>query len=199
MDFADVVRRRRMTRNYLDKAVPRELIERVVGIARKGPSAGFTQGQYFVVVTSRETRHALAQLADEERYAASGLPRWISAAPVHVVVCTSEADYHARYREPDKLQDDGTEIDWPIPYWWVDAGAAMMLLLLAAVDHGLGAGFFGVHRFEGINEVLGLPPDINPIGVVTMGYAAEDQPLGSARRGWKPFEDVVRWEGWSRS
>jgi len=58
---------------------------------------------------------------------------------VHVLVCTREDDYHDRYRQPDKLED-GQEIDWPVPFWFVDAGAALMLLLLAAIDEGLAAG-----------------------------------------------------------
>ena len=185
-----------MIRNYLDKPVDRASIERIVSLGRRGPSAGFAQGQYLVVVTDATVRREIARLADEDAYAAAGHPRWISTAPVHIVVCTSEDDYHARYREPDKLNADGTEIDWPVPYWYVDAGAVMMTLLLAAVDEGLGAGFFGVHRLDGIRALLGIPEGKVAIGVVTVGHPAGDQPSGSASRGWKPLEEIVRWERW---
>jgi nitroreductase len=114
---------------------------------------------------------------------------------VHIVVCTSEEDYHARYNEPDKLED-GAEIDWPVPYWHVDAGASMMLLLLAAVDEGLGAGFFGVRRLSGLKELLGIPPNVTPVGVVTVGHPAGKQPKGSASRGRKDRSDQIRWERW---
>ena len=136
------------------------------------------------------------ELAEEEHYVSLGFPPWISKAPVHVVVCTREDDYHDRYREPDKIVDDGSEIEWPVPYWYVDAGASLMLLLLGAVDEGLGAGFFGVHRLPGLQELLGLPRDVTPVGIVTLGYAALDQPQGSARRGRKPLAHAVRWERW---
>ena len=117
MEFSNLIRSRRMTRNYLDRPVDPGVIERIVAVARKNPSAGFTQGQYLVIVTEEATRKRIAKLADEDEYVATGFPPWISTAPVHIVVCTSERDYHMRYQESDKLQPDGTEIDWPVPYW----------------------------------------------------------------------------------
>jgi len=185
-----------MVRNYDPAPIERAVVERIVEAARRAPSAGFTQGQSFLVVTDREIRARIAELAGEEDYVASGFDPWLSGAPVHVVVCVSEAAYHSRYREPDKVDDSGREIDWPVPYWWVDAGASMMLLLLAAVDEGLGAGFFGFHRLEGIEELLGLPPDVTPIGVVTLGRPAPDRPSGSLRRGRKPVPEQIHWERW---
>lgn len=196
MDFKEVLGGRRMVRNYDPAPVERSVIERVVEAARRAPSAGFTQGQSFVVVTEAEIRQRIAELAGEEGYVASGFDPWLSRAPVHVVVCVSEAAYHSRYQEPDKVDEEGNEIDWPVPYWWVDAGASMMLLLLAAVDEGLGAGFFGFHRLEGLDELLGLPPDVQPIGVVTLGRPAPDRRSASLERGRKPVSEQIHWEHW---
>ena len=92
-----------------------EVIDRIVGVVRRAPSAGFSQGHRLVVVTEPETRRELARLAGEEEYVAMGLPPWISIAPVHVVVGVREASYHERYTKPDKLQDGGVEITWPAP------------------------------------------------------------------------------------
>jgi nitroreductase len=198
MDLADILRRRKMVRNYTDEAVPREVVERIVARGRKAPSGGFSQGLRLVVVTDAATRRAFADLAGEEEYVAMGYEPWISGAPVHVVVATREDDYHDRYREPDKLQDDGTEIDWPVPWWYVDAGKATMLLLLAAIDEGLGAGLFGLDPAgnDGLRDLLGMPTDVAVVGVVTIGLAAPDSRSGSRKRGWKPLEEVVRWERW---
>lgn len=69
-----------------------------------------------------------------------------------------------------------------------------MLLLLAAVDEGLGAGLVGLHRTEELRELLGIPRDVRPVGVITIGHAAPKTRKGSAKRGWKPLEEVVRWE-----
>ena len=196
MEFKDVVARRRMVRNFRAEPVDPAAIERIVEAARRGPSAGFTQGQYFVVVTDDEARQKLAEVADEEAYVAKGMDPWISSAPVHIAVCTSEADYRKRYSEPDKSDPDGSDHEWPVPYWWVDAGAALMLLLLAAVDEGLAAGFFGVHRLEGLSAALGVPEDVTPIGVVTLGYPAPDRRSSSLQRGWKPLGEVVHDQRW---
>jgi len=198
VEFHEVVRKRRMVRNYTPAPVDPEAITRIIDNARRSPSAGFSQGQYFVVVTDDDSRRAIAELADEPAYVAAGLDPWISSAPVHVVVCTSEGDYHRRYNEPDKLQPDGSEIEWPVPYWWVDAGAATMTLLLATVDEGLAAGFFGVHRLDGLAELIGLPPEVLPIGVVTIGHPAPDRRSGSLARGWKPLETIAYEGRWGR-
>lgn len=196
MEFQDVVRRRRMVRNYTDRAVEPAVIDRIAAAARRAPSAGFSQGQYLIVVTSAETRRKIADLSGEAQYVANGFDPWISRAPVHIVVCTSEADYHRRYQEPDKTNDRGNEIDWPVPYWWVDAGATLMALLLAVVDEGLAAGFLGVHSIPGLRGLLAVPDEVMPIGVVTIGHPAPDRRSSSLRRGWKPAEEVVHFEQW---
>lgn len=198
MDFTDVVRKRRMVRNYTSNPVSADSIERIVTAARRAPSAGFSQGQRFIVVTDDEMRRAIAEAADEPDYVANGFDPWISSAPVHVVVCVREDDYHERYRENDKLVG-GDEIEWPVPYWWVDAGAALMLVLLAAVDEGLAAGFVGFHALPEIKEVLGIPDDVTPIGVVTIGHPAPDRRSGSLKRGRKPVEQTVFHDRWAQT
>lgn len=196
MDFADLLRRRKAVRNYLPEAVPRETLERIVARGRKIPSAGHSQGLRLVVVTSEDTRRAVADLAGEPAYVGMGLEPWISRAPAHIVVCVREEDYHERYRETDKLTGDGTEMVWPVPYWYVDAGKAVMLLWLAALDEGLAAGVFGIHRWDELRDLLGIPADVTPIAILTLGQAAPETVQGSAKRGWKPLDAVVHWERW---
>jgi len=204
MDFAEVMRRRKMVRNYTDEPVPREVVERIVDRGRRAPSGGFSQGTRFVVVTDQATRARIAELADEAGYiVASGLEPWISRAPVHVVVAMREDDYHDRYTEPDKLEvTGGEEVEWRVPWWWVDAGKAIMLLLLAAVDEGLGAGLFGLVGDENdrLLELLELPTDLEIVGGVTVGHPApepmEERRKESIRRRRRPLDEVVRWERW---
>lgn len=163
MELEAVVRRRRMVRNFTDEPVDPAVVARILDLARHAPSAGFTQGQAFVVVTNPATRKAVADLCGEASYVAGGFDPWISRAPVLVVPCTSEAAYHRRYQEPDKLQGDGSEIAWPVPYWHMDIGCAVMVLLLAVVDAGLAAGFAGCWDLDVLRALLGIPAEVTPI------------------------------------
>ena len=195
-DFYDVVRRRRMVRNYTDAPVDPEAVERILAAGRKAPSAGFSQGQALVVVTEAPGRAEIARLAGEPEYVAMGMDPWISRAPVHVIVCVSKQVYFDRYAEPDKKGEENTDEDWPVPYWWVDAGATMMLLLLAVVAEGLAAGFLGSHRMPELQAAFSIPDHMEPIGIVTIGHPAPDRRSRSLDRGWKAEEDVIHRERW---
>ena len=100
MDFADLVRRRRMVRHFSPEPVDGAAIDRMLDLARRAPSAGYTQGQSFVVVTDAGTRAAIASLCGEEHYVAGGFQPFVSGAAVLVGACTSDAAYHRRYLEP---------------------------------------------------------------------------------------------------
>jgi nitroreductase len=197
MEFAEVVRRRRMVRRYAPDPIPDQQLRRIIETARRAPSAGFTQGQSFVVVTDAGLRRAMADLAGEQAYVAKGFDPWLSAAPALIVVCTSEQAYRDRYAEADKLGPD-TPLAWPVPYWYVDGGCSLMLLLLAAVDQGLAAGLLTLKSYEGIRRLLSIPEQVQPIGIVSVGKPAADRPSGSLARGWKPSRDVIHWNRWAQ-
>jgi FMN reductase [NAD(P)H] len=192
-----------MVRAYAPEPVPRATIERIVGTIRRAPSAGFSQGQRFVVVTEPAVRREIANAVGEEFYVSQGFAPWISGAAALVVVCTREEDYHARYRRPDKVDESGREIEWPVPYWHVDAGKAAMLVLLAAIDEGLAAGVFGVpvEHMQRFRELLGLPEDLTVVEVITLGWAGDDtQSDALSSRGTRPrrpLAELVRWERWN--
>ncbi len=195
MEFYEAVRRRRMVRNYRHEPVDAAAVARILEAGRKAPSAGFSQGVSFVAVTEPDRRFEIARIAGEDAYVTRGFDPWVSRAPVHVVVCVSEAAYRTRYAEPDKTAP-GESQEWPIPYWWVDAGAAMMAVLLATAAEGLAAGFLGGHGTPELAAYLGLPDDVVPIGIVTIGHPAADRPSGSLARGWKPDDEVIHRERW---
>ena len=190
-----------MVRNYTDEPVDADALARVVDAGVRSPSAGFSQGQRFVVVTNEAQRMAIAVAAGEPEYVAKGFDPWISKAPVHIVICADKNAYLRRYSEPDKTGDDGansTEADWPVPYWWVDAGASMMSILLAAVDENLAAGFLGAHKLDMIHEALAIPDDILIVGIVTIGHPASDRRSGSLTRGWNTRSTVVFTDHWNQ-
>ena len=193
-----------MVRHYTDEPVSREMLERIVGTVRRAPSGGYSQGQRMIVVTDDAVRSRLVELFAE--YDTDEAEPWIRSTQAFVVVCCREDDYHERYNRPDKLEaTGGTELEWPAPYWFVDAGAAMMLILLAAVDERIAAGVFGVtvERMSAFKELLAIPDDVSVVAVVTLGHPAPD-PEWSKRtsRRTQPRrapDEVVHWNRWSSS
>jgi nitroreductase len=185
-----------MVRHFTSEPVPMGTINRILELAQHSPSAGFSQGCAYVVVTDPEVKLKLAKLQGEGEYNAAGFHRWISEAPVAVVACVSEKLYHDRYNEPDKLDEEGKEIEWPTPYWFFDIGASSMVVLLGSVDAGLAAAFSGVFDVQGVKELLGIPDHFHPVGVISIGHGAEDVKSPSLKRGRRPFSDVVHYDRW---
>ena len=196
MQFQDVVRKRRMVRHFTAEPVPDEVVERLVEAAQHAPSAGFSQGISFVAVTDEATRKQVAALAGEEMYVRGGMHPFISEAPVQIVICASEQVYKERYREPDKKAPGEEEMEWPVPYWHTDAGCALMLILLAAVDEGLAGAFVGIWRQRELQDLLGIPSHFEPIGIALIGHPAPDVPSPSLKRGRRPLADVLHKERW---
>jgi nitroreductase len=194
VDFTEILARRRMVRAYRPDPVPRDAIERIVSTVRRAPSAGFSQGQRLLVVTQQATRGAVGDLL--------GAREWVREAPVLIVVGVREDDYHERYRKPDKLVD-GQEIEWPVPYWHFDAGAAAMLILLAAIDEGYTAGLFGVfaEAIAPFKQLLQIPDDVAVTCCITIGKPADDSSWDALTsrltQGRKPVDDLVHWERWA--
>ena len=196
MEFRDVVLKRRMVRNFADKSVVPELIERILDLTRHAPSAGFTQGQSFIIVTDPEKKKEIARTCEEDEYVNRGFAPFISRAPVLLIPCTSEAAYHRRYREADKVNEDGTEINWPVPYWFMDIGCAVMLALLAAIDEVLVSAFAGSKDLDALRVLLDIPAEVTPVGVIALGYRAPDVPSPSLKRGRKADTEYIHREGW---
>jgi nitroreductase len=196
MELKDAILKRRMVRNFSDQPVDPQLIEHIVDLTRHAPSAGFTQGQSFIVVTQPELRKAIADTCEEAEYVKDGFDPFISKAPVLLIPCTSELAYHRRYQEADKVNDDGSEIIWPVPYWYMDIGCAVMIALLAALDEGLVTAFVGSKDLDTLRSLLKIPAEVTPVGVIAVGYRAEDKVSPSLKRGRKADAEYVHYESW---
>lgn len=198
MDFDEVIRRRRMCRNFADRPVDREVVDRVLDRARRAPSAGHTQGWSFLVLEGgEETARFWAAAAEPEWLSAPSLPGVVRATSVVIPWC-SEAAYRERYAEADK-GPGGPAGSWQVPYWTVDVSFATMLLLLGAEAEGLGALFFALRAGvpERLRSQFSVPAAWEPIGAVALGWPAPDRgPAGSARRGRRSFEEVVHRGRW---
>jgi nitroreductase len=209
MEFHEVVARRRMVRHFANEPIDRAVLERIGLTAQRAPSAGFSQGQRILIVTDPERRRVVAENCSEAYYVAHGFGPWISEAPALLIPCVSEAIYRARYQEPDKVADeaayralygtadaDHDDDVWPVPYWWMDIGCTVMLILLAVVDEGLAAGFVSSDDIDRLRHDLGIPEDFVPVGVIPVGRKLPDLRSPSLKRGWVAPSEFLRWEAW---
>jgi nitroreductase len=197
VEFREVLRRRRMVRAYDGRPIDPAALDRILAAAGRAPSAGNTPAVSFVVVRDEAQRIAVAEACGEPAAVARGLPRWVSTAPVLVVPCLREASYHERYAEPDK-RTARSPAEWEVPWWWVDAGQSLMLLLCAAVDEGLAAGLLDIADRPALRDLLALPADVVALGVVTVGHPAPDRRSSSARRRRPPLSAVVHEGRWGQ-
>jgi nitroreductase len=198
LDLADAVRRRRMVRAFRDDPVDPRVVDRLVDLARRAPSAGNSQGMAYLVLEGADTAAYWDVTLPAERRATFGWPGLVDA-PVLLVVLVRPAAWVERYAEPDKAAAGlgGSADAWPVPYWWVDAGMASEHLLLGAVDAGLGACFFGpFDHEEDVLADLGVPAGWRIVGTVALGHPAPDPPGRSAGRPRPPLDEVLHRGRW---
>ena len=199
MEFEEAVRQRRMVRSFTGEPVEPALVDEICDLSRRAPTAGNVAGVEFLVLEGADTGHYWDATLPPERRDGFAWPGLL-AAPALVVVWANLGGYLSRYREPDKSRTGlgaGAKA-WPVPYWYVDGGAAVMTLLLAAQDRGLGAAFFGMFEHElSVRRRFGVPPDRRGMGTVALGHPADDnRPSRSARRGRPPLNDVLHRSHW---
>jgi nitroreductase len=155
MEFNDVVRRRKMIRQYeLDKPVPDYIIRKLIENAHKAPSAGHTQVQEFIIVKDSSIRSKIGD-------AALGQTQIYDAA-VLIAVCSNTS------RSANRYGKRGKEF-----YSIIDGAFASMLMLLTAVNEGIGACFVGAFEDDKVSKILKLPEYVKPIGIIALGYPAE--------------------------
>jgi nitroreductase len=197
VEFWDVVRRRRMIRQFDSRPVPDEVLNRVLRCGLQAPSAGFAQGVELVVLDRPEQLSQFWHITDpwaRKQAGESGDP------PALVIPLANKTAYLRRYSEPDK-HGLGMHVEegWPVPYWDLDAAMAVMLMLLGAVNEGLGGWYFGIfHGEDRLLDWLGIPDGCRPIGVLAFGYPHPDEKRrgsGLAHRR-RALEEVVHRGRW---
>lgn len=186
--------RRRMVRRYApERDIPADQLTTFLSLAVRAPSAGFSQGWDFVVLSRPHDRERFWQLTTDP---GAPVDSWLSGlrtAPV-LVLCLADPDrYLNRYAEPDKGWTDRDPDRWPVPYWDVDVGMAALILQLCAVDAGLGACLFGVpkERIDVVREGFSIPANRRLVAMVSLGHPAPDRRSPSLRRGRRALGEVV--------
>jgi len=188
-----------MTRAFLSTPIEPAVIDQLLDRARRAPSAGNTASTEFLVL---DTPAAVASywettLSDQRREV---FP-WpaLLEAPVLVLPWVDPGAYVERYREDDKAHTGLGESPeaWPVPYWFVDGGAAVMSLLLGAEAEHLGALLFGLFEHEdAVRHRFSVPPGLRSIGAVALGRPAPDRPSASSGRVRRPLSDLIHRDTW---
>jgi nitroreductase len=199
MEFQDVVLHRRMVRDFSDEPVARALIEQLVDNATRIPSAGFSQGFAFMVLTDARQRRLFWETTSGPEWRGESESVPLTRAPVVILPLAHKQAYLDRYALPDKAHTPlSREEHWPAPYWDIDTGFGVMLVLLTAVDLGLGALFFGIFQGEeALMDALGVPQGYRPIGAIAVGHpTAGERSRPTLPTGRRHLDDVVKWERW---
>ena len=169
---------RRVVRNYLETNEEFPNLSDIPKLTIKIPTAGFSRGIEIISVENKKNIKKLAIYANEESYLKKGYGKWLSNSKAIFLILINEEAYHERYKELDK-QNQTSSSNWSVPYWYVDAGAAMMNCMLLVEETGLKSGFLGSHNMEiqKIKSLLGIPEDIEILGFVTAGVEGDSANL----------------------
>jgi len=203
-EFAEVVRNRRMTRAFDGRPLEPAVLDQLVDLSSRAPSAGKTQGWHLVVLEGEETSQfwdATLPAVKRDSF------RWqhLLSAPVIALPLADSKAYVERYAEADKARTGlgAGAAAWPVPYWTIDTSMAVMTLLLAAEDAGLGALFFGVFRGEReLRHDLGIPNGLELLGAIALGHPLDESvdpasgPGRSASRGRRPAHQIIHRGRW---
>jgi nitroreductase len=195
MELEDLVRSRRMCRDFSGEPVEPHVVDRLIDLGRRAPSAGHTQGWTFMVLEGAELTARF--------WAADASPEWIAdptlpgllRAPVVIVPWTSQAAYERRYGQADKVS---SALPWSVPYWIVDTSFATMLVLLGVEAEGLGALFFRLRpgAEQRLRNEFAVPPEWSAIGALAIGHRRLPKEASRPARPLRALDEVVMRGPW---
>jgi nitroreductase len=205
VQFSEVIRRRRMVHAFTDEPLAPGTADRLLRAANRAPSAGFSQGYAFLVLEGAAQCAPLwdlvraadaAEGATEDADPDSVTP--LSRAPLVVVPLACKEIYLDRYARPGKGWTDRDESRWPVPYWYIDTGFTALLTLLAVVDEGLGAVFFGIapQVMDEFRVAYGVPAEWMPIGAIAIGHPDPDAEPATRVTARKSLDELVHRGRW---
>jgi nitroreductase len=188
-----------MCREFRSEPLDESTVRVVVDAAFRGPAAGNTDALDLVVLAGDQVASYWDLTLPAPRRDAFAWPGLLRA-PVLVLPYVAPGRYVERYSRDDKTHSglgDGVE-KWSVPYWWVDGGAAVMAMLLAAEAEGLGALLFGQFDHEpALRHAFGVPPDRRALGTIALGHpTGDDRPSRSALHGRPQPAGRVHRGGW---
>ncbi len=173
MEFRSLLRDRRSVRSFRRDDVAQEKVLRILQDAIRSPSAGNLQAWEFILVRNTDTKKRLAEAAFDQDF--------IAEAPVVLVVCADVERSGWRYGERGRNL-----------YSVIDASMASIIILLSAVEEGLGGCYVAAFDNGAVSETLNLPEQVRPIGIISLGYSGETPEFTSRM----PLDRVLHIEKW---
>lgn len=190
-----------MVREFKAEPLPKNLVQRILANAQRGPSSGFAQGFEFLVFDGKEETSKFWKHLASQPVAHPSVGTGAGNAPLIIVPLAHSKAYVRRYLEPDKKSvGRKTEQDWPAPHWFTDTGFASMLMLLTAVDLKLGGFYFSIgstiSAVSPFRKAFGIPEEYYPMGAIAIGYSAKARSGSSTHRGRRPRSEVMHFGKW---
>jgi len=168
MEFLDLVSKRRSIRQYENREIKKEKLEKILECANQAPSAGNLQGYEIFVVTSK---NKLGQLVGATRGQA-----FLEQVPVVLVFCANPSRSAERYKKR------GEEL-----YCLQDATIACTYAMLASTALGLSTVWVGAFDEDEVRKIMGIPATLRPIALLPIGYADNSSRISSRR----PLGDLI--------
>ena len=167
--FLELAKSRRSIRGYKDTDVTKEQLIKLIEAAQSAPSGGNCQPWHFYVIKDKKLQAEIKEKSCGQE--------WILTAPAFIVICTESERSASRYG------DRGRDL-----YSIQDTAAAIQNILLCAKSMGLGTCWCGAFDEKKLSEVLKIPEKFRPVGLIPVGYPANDAYPPQNRR---PVEEIV--------
>jgi len=165
---------RKIVRNYKEVNFDKNSLDKIANYIIKIPTAGFSRGIEVVQVFNKNKIKDISNLFNEKNFIEQGKSPWISHSVALFFIVLNENAYHERYSKGDKEKAVNSN-DWDVPYWFIDAGAAMMNCMLLLEEKNLSSGFMGLHNTnrKSFHKLLNIPQDYLIVGMITAGVENE--------------------------
>ena len=145
-NFSSLVKKRIVVREFKEPRTGKfdQDIKEIASNGIKIPTAGFSRGVEILTILNKDNIDKIADIANEKKFIKKGIEPWVSWSEGVIIILINKNAYIERYSKEDKSSSLNID-NWHIPYWYIDAGAALMNILLGAEDKNLGSGFLGGH------------------------------------------------------
>jgi len=167
-----LLNQRKVVRNYIDIECSIDPLLEIPKNAIKIPTAGFSRGVEILISTESKNILEVSKIFGEIDYVSNGHNPWISKSKALYFILVNEEAYHQRYEMKDKANAINSK-NWDVPYWYLDAGAAMMNCMLLIEESDFSSGFMGLHNIKRdlIHELFKIPLNYKIAGLVTAGIS----------------------------